>query len=559
MKIVFERVRYQNIMSVGQSPVDITLNDVQKALVTGKNGFGKSTFIEAVYFALFGKPFRDIKKGQLINSINKKALLVEVWFTADNTKFYIKRGQKPNVFEVHKDGVTMDEVASAKDFQNILEEMIGMNSTSFKQTTILGTAGYTPFMSLKTPERRALVEDLLEVSVLGAMDKLNKGYIRELTQNINAIESHISHLVQQINTHEAYIQKQKEQMNASNDRYEAAYKTELAKAKETKLELDALRDQLSAIVLPEPPTDATPYIEARFKLKAGIDNYGKVVSLYQKGGNCPTCSQVLTGGCDNAQQALTDYSIKIEKVNKKLTELNRLSAEYRNATQQFNDLQQKVRTKESMVRSYADSAARMKAMMDQEVQKIDIDYTELERLKEERLAKVEQKSVMVLEKYNRGFITEMLKDNGIKAGIIKKYIPFFNSRIQHYLEIMGADYVFTLDESFNETIKSRGREAFSYTSFSQGEKARIDVALLFTWRDVASMVSGSACNLLVLDEVFDGSFDTEGLSAVKEIIDSMAESNVYVISHKDHDPQDFGKHIKMIKKGRFSVCETTVF
>lgn len=560
MKIVFSRVKYQNIMSVGQEPVDITLNDVHKTLITGKNGWGKSTSIEAIYFALFGKPFRDINKALLINSFNKKNMLTELWFTADSTEFYIKRGQKPTVFEVHKNGVPMDEVSSAKDFQSMLEEMIGMNSTSFKQTTILGTAGYVPFMMLKTPARRALVEDLLEVGVLGEMDKLNKTYIRELTQNISAIESEIYHLEQQISTADSYIQKQLAQNALTNDRYKVSYDLEVSKAKAIKQEIKNLKEKIAAIVIPDLPEAPDRYTEAKYKLQAGIQNYNSIIKLYSaNGGDCPTCKQVLSGDSEGAKASLKAYNEKLVKVDTKLNELRNATQAVTMAKNSFNQIQNQIANAESTLKNHVSNAMNYRDMMTQVKEEAIIDYTKLNELKETRVSRVEKKSVLVLEKYNRGFVTDMLKDSGVKATVIKRYIPYFNQRIKHYLDIMGADYAFTLNESFDETIKSRGRENFCYNSFSQGEKARIDLALLFVWRDVAAMVSGSSCNILILDELFDSATDQEGIVAIKTILDSMTDNNISVISHREHDPQDYGKHIKMVKKGRFSVGDTTIF
>lgn len=560
MKIFkLNKVRYKNIMSVGGNPIEISLDKHHKTLITGKNGGGKSTMLEAITFALFGKPFRDIKKGQLINSSNKKDMLVELWMEYDGKKYHIRRGQKPTVFEVSRDGALLDEAASVKDFQEQFEQLIGMTYSSFKQVVVLGTAGYTPFMGLSTPARRKLVEDLLEVSTLADMDKLNKSAIREINSKVQVIDTKKDGIIQQIKIYQENEERQKKLSGENTRRLQTMYDELVKEAKGAKGVIEQLSDELLNIIIDDDPSSALNDLSNKsFSIKNEISTLDKVIKLYNDGGICPTCLQ----GLEEHGNVVS----KIKDKNKLLqNNLDKITTEY----QELNLLQKKVseqRSKALAIKSQiasqkqaalaaVEKAKKVKVLIEKATAEF-IDHAEEIKLLQEELNKIVQtKSDMVMEKYQRGIITDMLKDSGIKGAIIKKYIPMFNKQINHYLKIMEADYVFTLDEEFNETIKSRGREEFSYASFSQGEKARIDISLLFTWRDIAEKVSGVRINCLFLDEVYDGSFDTEGIKNVASILNSLKEANIFIISHKDHDPQDYGQHLQMKKVGRFTVME----
>ena len=554
-----KKVIYKNIMSVGAQPITVELDKVQKTLVTGKNGAGKSTFLEAVTFAMFGKPFRDVKKGQLINSSNKKDMLVELWMEYDGKEYYIKRGQKPNVFEISCGGKRLDESASSKDFQAEFEQLIGMSYASFKQIVVLGTAGYTPFMGLSTPARRKLVEDLLEVSVLADMDKLNKSLIREVNSQIQVMDVQHDGIVQQIKIYQDNEDRQRKLSGDNLLRLQTMYDELATEARGIKATIEEATTRLTEIILGEDPEhELTKLKQESFLIKSKIDDYRKVVSLYEKGGCCQTCASQLHPGdpiVARIESKIEECNASADKHKARQNAVQEQFDAYTKARQNQRTIAQDIQTKKQTLVQTVEKAKKVKALIEQAKSEF-IDHAADIKMLQDQLDKiVKQKSDLVMEKYQRGILTDMLKDSGIKGAIIKKYIPIFNKQINAYLKVMEADYSFTLDEEFNETIKSRGREDFSYASFSQGEKARIDIALLFTWRDIAAKVSGVQISTLILDEVMDSATDAEGIKAIQAIINKLEGQNVFIISHREHDPEAYGQHLQMKKVGRFTVLE----
>lgn len=552
-----KELRYSNIASVGAEPVHITLDTHARTLITGTNGAGKSTMIEALFYGLFGKPYRaGVTKGELINRTNKKNLSVEIWFDYDNHSYYVKRGQKKEIFVVERDGQPLDEAASIKDFQAHFESIINMTPTSFKQIVVLGTSGYVPFMELPAGGRRSLVEDLLGLSIISEIDKLNKGYIRELNQNIQMSEMKSEHLTQQIETHRRYAAEAARASQENIAQYQAMYDEQVAAAHKAKAREAELLEKLAQIVLPEDMTPTLTKINnAIVQTRAQIQGFDRVIELHSRGGKCPTCAQEIQCGNDAEVQAQKAHALKkIELIEAKRVDIDKRQALYLDKQREVQAIRQEAAEVRRELERAVAQAKQIKARIESLMQERVDNSEETAKLEAELREVAVNKASLVTEKYHRGFITEIMKDSGFKAVMVKRYVPYLNARVRHYLQVMGAEYTFKLDEQFKETIKTHGSESASYGTFSQGEKARINLALLFAWRDVSAKLSGTRVSLLILDEVFDSATDQAGIDALRKILDSL-QDNVYIISHREHDSSDFDRHVKMQKKGRFTTAE----
>lgn len=558
MKLNFKSIKYQNILSVGNNPIEINFDTAKKTLITGRNGGGKSTLIEALTYALFGKSFRDLKVGQLVNSVNKKKCLVELVMEYGNDEIKIIRGQKPKVFEIWKNGEKLPEDAATGDYQVQLETMLNLNLVGFKQVIVLGTAGYTPFMELRTPDRRKLVEDLLSLSVISEMDKLNKSYLRGVNQQLDTLSMQVNHVQQQIQTHQKFIAEQKAKANQNVQQYQDIYDSHVATAKTIKEQLTKLQEEIAEIVISgEDQTENLNKLRDGFtRLSMTVEQLKKLETMYHKGGECPACKQVISPTPERMQEIaenIKNGTQRLVLIKTKQDQCQKIMDDILQQQQKIRALKSKYEGLKSTLQNEVNNAKRVQSIMETAKQEVTIDETPVIELQQKEVELNNNRSGYIKEKYYRGIVSEMLKDSGVKASIVKRYIPYFNKQIAYYLDLLGADYQFTLDDEFNESIKSLGRDDFSYASFSQGERARINLSILFTWRDVTSKVSGVDLSLLVLDEVFDGPLDKEGSFAIKTLLDNV-DGNVIVISHQDLDPQDFNRHITMTKVGRFTKC-----
>ncbi len=558
MKLKFKTLTYQNILSVGNVPIVIDFDSAKKTLITGKNGGGKSTMIEALTYALFGKSFRDLKVGQLVNSINKKKCLVELLIEYGNDEYKIIRGQKPKVFEIWKNGEKLPEDSAAGDYQSQLESMLNINLVGFKQVIVLGTAGYVPFMELKTPDRRKLVEDLLSLSIISEMDKLNKSYIRGVNRELDTLSMQIGHVQQQIATHQKFIDEQRAKANQNTARYQDIYDSHVETAKQIKAQLVELQTQIAECVIngEDQTANIQKLRDGYTRLSMNVEQLQRLEVMYRKGGECPACKQPISPTPERMEEIaenIKNGTQKLTLIKNKQDQLQKIMDDLLTQQRTLNGLKSKYESLRGTLQNEVAAAKRVRAVMDKAQEDVVIDESPVEKLREDEKELDSKRSGFVKEKYFRGIVTDLLKDSGVKASIVKRYIPYFNKQIAYYLDLLGADYQFTLDDEFNESIKSLGRNDFSYASFSQGERARINLALLMTWRDVTSKISGVDLSLLILDEIFDGAIDREGGFAVKKLLDDI-EGNVIVISHQELDPQDFNRHITMAKVGRFTKC-----
>lgn len=563
--ISFSKVRYKNFLSTGNYFTEISLNTNPTTLIIGENGAGKSTFLDAITFGLFGKPFRNINKPQLVNSINDKDCVVEVEFSIASKQYKIVRGIKPNQFEIYCDDVLLNQDAKAKDYQDQLEKLIlKMNYKSFTQIVILGSTNFTPFMQLSAADRRSVIEDLLDIQIFSAMNvvvknKLNS-YKSEATQlkiQIDAtkgkIELHKKHLEELKRNTKDIVDAKKQEVTENNTALETLATESTAKDSQ----IDALLLQVSDEDVSNKKFTKLNQLEA--KIEGNIQKLEKDIEFYSVNSTCPTCDQ-----------AINNKEEKVHSCNSKITELGdglkKLKDESDAVLQRINTIkstQKELKTLEQDLVRINTSSKQIRNY----VKKLEVEIDEIEnRPAMSNEFKAQSKTLLnELQTYNDNrktasesitnydIISQLLKDGGIKSKIIKQYIPVINKLVNKYLASMDFFVNFNLDEEFKESIKSRHRDDFSYENFSEGEKKRIDLALLFTWRAVAKMKNSANTNLLIFDEVFDGSLDTNGTEEFLKLINMFSDANIFVISHKGDVLADKFKHtIKFGKVKNFS-------
>lgn len=562
MDIKLNKIKYKNILSVGANPVELALDKYHTTFVTGKNGASKSTLIEAIIFALFGRAYRDVTKGQLVNSINKKALLVELWFTVDRNKYYIKRGIKPNIFTISCNDKEITEDASVRDYQKYLENSIlKINYKTSKQIVALGTAGFKPFMQLRAYERREVVEDLLDIKVFSKMTEDNKSILNSINDDIKRLESVYTSKAKErsiytkvyddaIKDNETRIQGFKEKI----EKYTNRLNTNIEKLNKCNEQIQQLSNKLK----PFDQSELTHQVSVKMLAGNNIKNIQKGIDFFKDHSKCPTCKQHIDDSyidkkLNQYQQEVDEAQKDLDKASELIIELERV----RDTNKKINDKIDDIKTLINGINHEIETDKKFITQSEKEINKLrtasdDLDVTKIEKLSSQLEKITEKKNEKSFEKHSHAVVSNILKDNGVKARIISQYIPVINKLINHYLQLMDANYVFELDNEFNETIKSRGREDFSYNSFSQGEKMRIDIAILFTWRELIRLKNSSAFNILIMDEILDSAADQEGIDNIMNILKSL-KNNIIIISHNDKiDPAQFDKHIQMVKKGNFS-------
>ena len=545
--IHFKTLKYKNILSTGNVFTELQLDRSPNTIVVGENGAGKSSFIDALCFVLFNKPFRDIKKNQLINSINGKDTLVEVEFSIGTNQYKVIRGIKPNIFEIYKNDTLLNQPGSSRDYQATLEDTIlKLNYKSFTQIVVLGNASFTPFMQLKPYDRRIIIEDLLDIQIFSNMNTLLKDRIATNKKETQDINYQIDLTEDKIQVHRDYLEQLKQNVDeqiksivVERESYEQKYKTSETES----VQLDKEVTELLQEVTNEHKVKkkSAKVSELLQKLHDKTHNNTKRKVFFEKNDNCPTCEQLI------------DLKIKAEKIEatqKTITEtesaIETLVGEQEKLTieiDKINSLQTQIQTKQIKIREHQSS---MKHMKDngksantriRTLQSKNKEDNNAESKINELNGKVgvynETKEELSINKELLGFASSMLKDGGIKTRIIRQYIPIMNKLINKYLASLEFFVNFELDEEFNETIKSRYRDVFSYANFSEGEKMRVDLALLFTWRAIAKMKNSINTNLLILDEVFDASLDSTGCDEFLKLLQDLGtETNVFVISHK---------------------------
>lgn len=566
--IYFKKIRWKNLLSTGNVFTEIDLCSKDTTLIVGINGAGKSTLLDALSFGLFGKPFRKITKPQLINSITGKQCVVEIEFSIGSSEFKIIRGMKPTVFEIYKNGSLMNQSAEMVDYQEILEsQIIKVNQKSFNQVVILGSATFQPFMQLPTGQRREIIEDILDLQIFTTMNSLLKDRVLSNNEEINKIVSEQKliqskiemtkeHLKELESNNEQLIEEKKKKIASINkeidkvNKKQVAYDDEIRKLADAKQNTDALqtkRDKLRKL---------------KIQIENNLDHLKDEISFFNKHDNCPTCKQVITA--DFKTQSITERKTKIQEIDNGMEQLN---DQYQNISDLINsclEIEAKISSinlDRTLTQVHMKTLTKQKAELETEIENISNRHKnnndEKIQILEQELKNTEQNYNTFIERKDiLSLAGNLLKDGGIKAKIIKQYVPIINKLINKYLSSMDFFVSFELDEQFSETIKSRYRDDFSYSSFSEGEKQKIDLALLFTWRALAKLRNSINTNLLIMDEVFDSSLDQNSTDYLMNIIREISkDSNIIIISHKEHMNEKFNNVIRFNKNKNFSQIQ----
>jgi DNA repair exonuclease SbcCD ATPase subunit len=565
--IVFRKLRFKNFLSTGNHFTEIQFDKSSNTLVVGSNGAGKSTMLDALCFALFNKAFRNITKPQLINTINEKDCVVEIEFDANNKSFKIIRGIKPNIFEIYCNGELINQDAAVRDYQDYLEKFIlKLNYKSFTQIVILGSASFVPFMQLSAADRRAIIEDLLDIQIFSTMNSILKEKVSRNKDQVNENKFAIELAEQNYELQNNHIVKLKQNNDDKVKEYESEIEGNHSVVQTLHEELGGLTQDVSTLT-----EQVTGKIEIEGKVKqltklesqieSNLSKFQRDIRFFETNDSCPTCRQAIA--LEFKETELTGLTDKVEKCEHGLSELEqKLNSEQEklNAIAQIQkDIQSKqvkiatINTTITETNKYISKLQKQIKQLKDTKENLDVETQKLDELKI-KLAELENKKKQLIdEKTYYDAASALLKDTGIKTKIIKQYLPVINKLVNKYLASMDFFVNFNLDESFKETIKSRHRDEFSYASFSEGEKQRIDMALMLTWRAVAKLKNSSNTNLLILDEVFDSSLDANGTEYLMNLLHLLEDVNLFVISHKGDILQDkFRSIIRFEKVNNFS-------
>ena len=556
-------------MSTGNTPTVVDLTRSPTTLIIGKNGAGKSTMLDALNFALYGKAFRSINKPQLINTVNEKELVVELEFDIGSKQFKIIRGIKPMIFEIYLNGKLLNQDSKSRDYQKYLEKsIIKMNEKSFRQIVVLGSADYVPFMQLPASHRREVIEDLLDIRIFSTMNVVLKEYIMRLRDTLYSVENDIAITEQSIKLHKQY-------MDSDKKKQQNRIKENEAKVTENQNIIEKYIDDKSIIIdsieklnlkITDKPIvlNKLENLQSLFsKIEANSKRQRDAMDFFKTNDECPTCSQGISEGHKNTmtkeksdklavledaegkiQNDISSHRDRLHEVDSVISEITDKEREISALEISIHNINNFIKDIQTEIQNEINDS---KNDTSKEFEKLDELSTTLSVSREKRIEIMEQQQY-------QNIASSLLKDTGIKTKIIRQYLPIMNQFINSYLSALGLSVSFQLDENFNETIKSRYKDSFSYPSFSEGEKTRIDLALMLAWRQLAKMKNSTSTNLLIMDEVFDGSLDGDATEELIRILTNLeGRVNIFVISHRNAELQDkFRSIIEFVKEGNFS-------
>ena len=565
--IEFKTIRYKNFLSSGNYFTTISLNKDRDTLIVGANGAGKSTVLDALTFSLFGKPFRKINKGQLVNSVNEKDTKVEIEFNINKTEYRVLRGIKPNIFEIHKDGKKLNEDCSANDQQKSLEtQILKLNYKSFTQIVILGSASFVPFMQLSAPHRREVIEDLLDIRVFSSMSDILKEKIKASRDNLKVLELKKESVGDKIVMQQRFIRsieqegedgiRQKQESIVTCDEESANYQKRI---EDLISKVSSKEKEIQQYITSSNTIKKLSSFKVKLETKKQTSNDHLV--FFQKNTVCPTCTQNIEDSfrvnkIDHLQQVISKYQTNLIEIETAITEEEEREQKFLGLQREITNLQNET----SQLNIRVSNSNKLRKSLEEEIQSI-TDKLENRTSENVKLSEYKDSLKQILkdleqvreeyEYFQQSHI--LLKDDGVKSGIIRKYLPLINKQVNDYLQRMDFFINFVLDEEFNERIQTPIHEKFSYSSFSEGEKMRIDLALLFTWREIARLKNSVSTNLLILDEVFDSSLDGFGTDEFLKIVRYVIkDANVFIISHKNELLDRFENVLEFKKEKGFS-------
>ena len=547
--IIFEKIRWKNFLSTGNSFTEVNITDAQSHLVVGANGAGKSTMLDALCFVLFNKPFRKISKSQLVNSINERETAVEIEFRIGGTNYHVIRGIKPNVFEIYRNGNLLDQEAAQKDTQKYLEQSIlKFNFKSFTQVVILGSSTFVPFMQLGASVRREVIEDLLDIQVFSKMNNILKDRMKDARETLKDCDHQLAMAERNVSSQQKTIDNMEKMSGAHKEKMQKRIGEINIRMEENHDEVDEFTKKISR--MKDIQVEYEDMKEMRTKIQSNLDKAERDLKFYWENDECPTCNQVVADKTAMIEGAQGRQKRFIEGLNIITDSLNRGNKQIK----ELKGYADKINANNHEFRALQNEMNQLLKDVNAETPNIDAEKEILEQYERKHSATMHDCAEVHKEHDNLKVVGTLLRDSGIKSKIIGKFVPIINKSINKYLQKMDTFFNFTLDDEFNEVIKSRYRDDFSYASFSEGEKQKIDLSLLFTWRDIAKLKNSAATNLLILDEVFDSSLDDQATDELLKILRGLGDNvNLFVISHKGELLLDkFEKTLRFSKANDFS-------